>query len=354
MAALGTGACLYPGQSVIASPVLAGNNEQPIIRLSSNENAYGPSPAALEAMARCIRDSNRYPWQKIPELTAAIAVKNKLATANVLIGAGSSQLIDAVIQLAALQKGSFVIADPTFSRWGSAAEKLGLQRIAVPLTIDKKHHLPAMLQAIQANTRLIYVCNPNNPTGTICDAGTLTAFIKEATRKAYVLLDEAYLEYANEPSLGHLVADNEKLIVLRTFSKIYGMAGARIGYALAHANTIDQLIAVQSGSNIGISTVSITGALAALKSDDFIKESYRLNEQVKTYTTTQLESMHIPCISSHTNFVYFSLINYPKDLFALLKAHHIEGTGIFEEAGKWSRITVGTLQEMQQFIAAIQ
>jgi len=342
----------------IASPIVKTDYFIPgaddkVVRISSNENPYGPSLMARTAMADTINMSNRYQWEMIRELMRAIAAKNNLAYENVLVGAGSTQMIDMVLQLAAAQKGNIVLADPTFSRWTNAAEQSGLQKIPVPLTKDKRHNLGGMLSAINADTRMVYVCNPNNPTGTICNYEDLVSFIKAATKRVLVLVDEAYLDYSDEKSLSSLVTGNENLIVVKTFSKIYGMAGARVGYALAHAKTIEKLGALQSGANIGISVVSLAGALASLKDHDFVKDSFSRNETVRAYTIEQLERLNISCIPSHSNFIYFSLANYKKDFFAVLKTNNIEGTAVFEEDGKWSRITVGTMEEMKRFIASL-
>jgi histidinol-phosphate aminotransferase len=299
----------------IASPLikadylLPGPDGSPI-RISSNENPYGPSPLARTAMADSINLSNRYQWKMIRDLMSAIGAKNGLTADNVLVGAGSIQIIDMIIQMAALQKGNFVLAEPTFSRWSGNAEKLGLRKISVPLTADKRNDLPAMLRAINAETRMVYLCNPNNPTGTICKYDDLVSFIKEATKTTLVMVDEAYLDYTNETSLSSLVDSNENLIVVKTFSKIYGLAGARIGYALAHAKTIDKLGDLQSGANTGVSAASLAGAMASLKDNDFVKKSYSQNEKTRVYTIEQLELLNISCIPSHSNFIYFSLANY--------------------------------------------
>lgn len=341
---------------VIASPKASylpqSTNDGPV-RLSSNENPYGPSPMARKAMTGTINSSNRYQWKMIRELMSAIAAKNNVTDENVLVGAGSTQMIDSVVQFAALQKGNCIIAEPTFSRWANSAEKLGLQKISVPLTTDKRNDLPAMLNAINKDTKLVYLCNPNNPTGTICNYDSLLSFIKQATKSTLILVDEAYLDYTNETSLGNLVTENENLIIVKTFSKIYGLAGARIGYALGHKKTIEQINQLQSGANIGIGAVSMAGALASLKDIDFVKESYTQNAKARDFTIEQLERSSITCIPSHTNFIYFSLANYKKDFFDQLKTHNIEGTEIFEENGKWSRITVGTMDDMKKFIVAV-
>ena len=332
------------------SPEKPGNG--PII-LSFNENPYGPSPEARREMANAVNSSNRYPWEMINTLMSAIAVKNNVVKDNILVGAGSTEILDLCVQYAAAKKGSFVHAHPTFDRWAGAAERSGLEKIAIRLTTEKRHNLPAMLQAIRPDTQLVYICNPNNPTGTICERNALVSFIEEATKKALVVIDEAYLEYANETSVSSLAVKNKNLIAVKTFSKIYGLAGARAGYAIGHADTIEQLSELRCGADLGISVVSLAGALSSLKDEEFIKSSHAQNEEARKFATERLAALGIPSIPSHTNFIYFSLANFTKDFFARLKDNNILGTEIFEEQGKWSRITVSTMQEMEKFIAAI-
>jgi histidinol-phosphate aminotransferase len=329
-----------------------GNDDLPI-KLSSNENPYGPSPLAKAAMIENINISNRYNWQITAELVETIAKKNKVSADNILMGAGSTEILDVVARFAALKKGSFIIADPSYGYWTDTAVKLGLKKITVPLTTDKKINLDAMLKAIRPDTKLIYVCNPNNPTATICDRNKLINFITQATKKAMVLVDEAYINFTDQQSLSTLAIENKNLIVAKTFSKIYGLAGARIGYGIANAKTIEQLSELQSWVNGSISVTSTAAALASLKDENFVSDTYILNEKVRRYTIEELEKLQLVCIPSNSNFIYFSLANYKKDFFQQLKANNIIGTKIYEEQGKWTRITVGTMEEMQQFIAAI-
>ena len=338
------------GLSTQQSPI--GRGDDPI-RLSSNENPYGPSPLARKAMAEAVNISNRYQWTSGTELISAIAAKNSVTADNILIGAGSTEILDLVIQFIALKKGSFVVADPTFSPWAKTAERLGLQKISIPLTPAKEYDLSSMLKAIKEDTKMVHICNPNNPTGTTCDKDMLLSFVKEASKKVVVLVDEAYIDYANESSLSTIINENENLIITKTFSKIYGLAGARVGYALAHSTTIDKLSQLQTWANGGISAVTLAGAIASLKDTDFVNTCYSLNDKARKFTTEQLEQLNIRCIPSHSNFIYFSLSDYKKDFFNQLKAANIIGTRIYEENGKWSRITVGTMQEMQMFIKAI-
>jgi len=329
------------------------NLDKSPILLRSNENPYGPSPLARTAMAKSVNSSNRYSWNLASELITAIAKKNNVQDNNILLGAGSTEILDLVLQYSALNKGNFIMAETTYNYWTAPSEKLGIKKITVPLTEDKKHDLTAMLQAINADTKMIYICNPNNPTGTICDREKLVSFIKEATKKVIVFVDEAYIDFTKEESLSNLVSENKNLIITKTFSKMYGMAGARVGYAVAHSATIEELNGLKSSPDSSVSVVSASGALASLQDENFVKQVYADNEAVKKYTIEKLTQLNLTCIPSHSNFVYFSLNNYQKDYFKQLKNHNIEGTKIYEENGKWTRITIGTMKEMQQFIEAI-
>jgi histidinol-phosphate aminotransferase len=330
------------------------NFDKSPILLRSNENPYGPSPLARIAMAKSVNSSNRYGWNLSYELTTALAKKNNVAENNILLGAGSTEILDLVLQYTALKKGNFIMAQTTYNYWTAPSEKLGLKKITVPLTEDKKHDLPAMLQAIDADTKMIYICNPNNPTGTICDREKLVSFINEATKKVMVFVDEAYIDFTKEQSLSNLVLENKNLIITKTFSKMYGLAGARVGYAIAHSATIDELSSLKSSPNDSVSVVSTAGALASLQDENFVKQVYADTEAVKKYTIEKLTQLNLTCIPSHSNFVYFSLNNYQKDYFKELENHNIQATKIYEENGKWTRITIGTMKEMQQFIEAIK
>jgi histidinol-phosphate aminotransferase len=324
------------------------------IRLRSNENPYGPSALARNAMSNCINVSNRYNWELSDELIEKIAQKHNLTAQNILLGAGSSEILNLVALYCSKKSGNLIIAETTFDYWTVTAENAGLKKIAIPLTADKKNDLATMLKAIEPDTKMVYVCNPNNPTGTICTSEALLNFINEATKRTKVLVDEAYLDFTDQPSLANLVTENKNLIIAKTFSKIYALAGSRIGYAIAHPDTIKEISQLQFSTNGSISVVSASGALASLKDDKFVTETILLNAEARKYTIEQLENLKIRCIPSHTNFVYFSLENYNKDLFEQLKKNNILGTKIYEEKGKWSRITIGTMKEMKQFIKALE
>lgn len=325
-----------------------------LIRLRSNENPYGPSALARNAMSNSINVSNRYNWELLDELIGKIAQKHNLTDQNILLGAGSSEILNLVALYCSKKSGNLIIAETTFDYWTITAENAGLKKIAIPLTADKKYDLSAMLSAIDSDTKLIYICNPNNPTGTICASEALLNFINEATKRTKILVDEAYLDFTDQPSLANLVTENKNLIISKTFSKIYGLAGSRVGYAIAHPETIKELSELQFSTNGSVSIVSAAGALASLKDNKFVTETILLNAEARKYTIEQLENLKIRCIPSHANFVYFSLENYGKDFFEQLKRNNILGTKFYEEKGKWSRITIGTMKEMKQFIKALE
>jgi histidinol-phosphate aminotransferase len=346
--------------SSFASPVVAENlidsyeNDSDFIFLRSNENPYGPSPLARKAFVEHANISNRYNWDVATPLISELAKRNGVKDENILLGAGSTELLDLVAKFVSIAKGNYVIADPSYDYWTATLDNLGLTKNIVPLTMDKKINLQAMLEAVNQDTKLVYICNPNNPTGTICEREALVAFVNKISQKTIVLIDEAYLDYTKQPSLSTIVNDHKNVIIAKTFSKMYGLAGARIGYAIAHKTMIDNLANLQSNTNNSVSVLSKLAAIASLKDEKFVSNCYLLNENVRQYTISELKKLNCECISSHANFIYFSLSNYSKDYFKQLENNTIEGGRIYEEEGKWTRITVGTMEEMKKFIKAIQ
>lgn len=325
-----------------------------VIRLTSNENPYGPSPLARSAMADAIASSNRYPWDNTTILRTQLGKHYGLTDEHVLMGAGSTEILALVAQYIAPAKGNVVTAHPTFATCTRAAEALGTQIIRVPLTADKKYDLPAMLRKLNNETRLVYVCNPNNPTGTTLPSTDVKGFIEEVSKKTLVLLDEAYIEYCDQPTLAGMVANNKNLIIAKTFSKIHGLAGARIGYALAHPDTIDKIARVQPWPNGSASAVSVAAATASLQDKDFLISTKERNRKAGAYAMKELQSMGFTCIPSDTNFLYYSIRSFNGDWAELLRGKNILTGRIVEEDGKWTRTTIGTMEEMQSFITAIK
>jgi histidinol-phosphate aminotransferase len=211
-----------------------------------------------------------------------------------------------------------------------------------------------MKDAMTPETKMVYICNPGNPTGTVIPANELETFIREVAPKAIVLLDEAYTEFSNEPSMAKLVNDYPNLVIAKTFSKIYGMAGARVGYALAHPQTIRQLNELQPWANAGASAVSLAGALAALEDPTFIHYCKKENEKARAVFYKALDKAGMKYVPSHTSFVYFDSAGFGKDVASLLESRNIFGARTFEQGTQWLRLSVGTVAEMQQVAAALQ
>ncbi len=318
------------------------------IKLSSNENPHGPSPAAKKAMMDAVNGSNRYPWDVTEKLMVKIASLYGLTADHVAIGAGSSELLGVVSVMAALQKGNAVAPDPTFRLWMSAARKTGLPIKLIPLTTGKVTDLQRMKEALDADTKMVYICNPANPTGSIIPAGELETFIKDIAPKCIILLDEAYTEFSDEPSMAKWVNDYPNLIVAKTFSKIYGMAGARVGFALSHPKTIQQINDLQPWATAGASAVGLAGALASFGDHEFISFCKKENQKARSVFYSALEKTGMPYIKSNTSFVYFDSSSYSKDVAKLLESQQIIGARTFEQGSKWLRLSVGTVDEMKK------
>jgi hypothetical protein len=168
----------------------------------------------------------------------SMAKKNSVKDENIMLGAGSTEILDLVAKFVSIGKGNYVIAEPSYDYWTVTLDNFGLTKNKVPLTTDKKINLQAMLEAVNQDTKLIYICNPNNPTGTICEREALVECVTKISQNTIVLIDEAYLDFTKQQSLSNIVNDHKNIIIVKTFSKIYGLAGARIGYAIAN-KTID-------------------------------------------------------------------------------------------------------------------
>ena len=323
------------------------------IKLSSNENPHGPSPLAKKAMYDAIDASNRYQWDINVTLREQIGKLTGHTKDQIILGAGSSELLGLVTLLAAQKKGSAVAAEPTFKLWMPATRKMGLPIQLVQTTAVKENDLPAMLAAIKPETRLVYLCNPNNPTGTVSPAAELENFIKKVPGDCIILLDEAYTDYYNSPSMAHMVNDFPNLVIAKTFSKVYGMAGARLGYVIAQPNMIQQLMQLQAWANAGPSYVSMQGGLAVMQDAQFIALCKSENIKAKEVFYKGLQQLGIPYIKSYTSFVYFDAANYKKDFAATLQAANIIGARSFEEKSTWLRLSIGTVAEMEKVVSAL-
>jgi histidinol-phosphate aminotransferase len=326
---------------------------KPMIRLGFNENPYGPSPMARKAMMDAVSTSNRYPIDAVDQLRAKIGKGYNLDASNVVLGAGSSELLGIVGAWTVLKRGSAIVPEVSFLSWTPAAKKIGLNFKTVPLTSSRMIDLSGMKNGIETNTKLIYLCNPNNPTGTVLPPNELETFIRNAAPTCTILLDEAYTEFNDTPSMAKLVNEFPNLLVAKTFSKIYGMAGARLGYILAHPQSTSEISSLQPWANASASAVSIAGALASLDDKNFVMYCKSENAKAKDIFYNALKKANISYIPSSTNFVYFNCENYQKDIVAQLEAKGIAGIRTYEKNTRWCRLSVGTVEEMSKVAEAI-
>ncbi len=324
------------------------------IWLDSNENAYGPSPLARKAILETYLQSNRYPDKNIESLKQKIAAHWKVTEANILMGAGSSEIIGLACVHTATEKSNIVTAEPSYRVWNNQAIAFGHNFIRVPLDADKKTDLHAMLQAIDSHTRMVYICNPNNPVGTHCTVKDLEDFATEASKKVLVFIDEAYTEYAGLASLAPFAVNNKNIVVAKTFSKIYGLAGARAGYAIAHPQTIEAFSNYQPWSDGAISAVTVAAAAASLDDQAFVADCRQKIKASREECYTAFKQLSLEYIPSQTNFILFNIDRIKNGFTEKMKTRsiHVQYRDHFN--GSWCRVSIGTTDEMHMFIKALK
>ncbi len=329
-----------------------------VLNLGSNENPYGISPKAKEALVNMLSEANRYQFNvsSLSNFKKILGNHFQVSEDHILATAGSG---DALNKLARhFNKGNLVTATPTFGVLPNTAKKLGTKVVEIPLTKSKVHDLPAMLKAINSETQTVYICNPANPTSTIVSPISLKAFCIEASKKAVVIVDEAYIDFLDAPdneSMIGLINQHPNIIVVRTFSKIHAMAGLRIGFVVAHPNMIRALGDNQfSNTQITISNLTMAAAIASLKDEAHLFLCKQKNAAARTYTIKELMGMQIACIPSYTNFIFFPLGNYSgsfeEDMFKKKVILH----SYKHPDGNWARVSIGTMDEMKRYISIMK
>lgn len=323
------------------------------LRLSGNENPWGPGPAARAAIDANMAEACRYGMRPARELIDAIAAHEGVAREQVLLGNGSGELLQ-LLALAYCDRGDVVCAWPTFNQLMAYAEKLGAQVRKVPLDAELRHDLPALLAATTANTSLLYVCNPNNPTGTVLPADALAAACREAAARTLVVVDEAYLDLADPAataSMLPLVKAGANVVILRTFSKIHGLAGLRVGYALAAPDVVQRLRRLQMTS---VSTPSLYAARASLGDADFLARTRASLLADRARVSALFDELGLRYARSEGNFV-FVRVGMPVEQFsARMREQQVEVGRPFEPLNDWCRISIGTTLETDYLLGALR
>jgi histidinol-phosphate aminotransferase len=325
-----------------------------IVRLSANENPYGPSSRAFQAITDSFGLACRYPDEHNNVLIDKLAKLNGVNHDQILLGDGSGEILKLCAEtFTGPQNGKLVAADPTFEAILNNASANGAEVVKVPLTGNFQHDLPKMLESAKAG--LIYVCNPNNPTASITPKDELRDFIATTPPQTMILVDEAYFHYADSPdyeSVIALVKDHPNLIVSRTFSKIYGMAGLRCGYCVAQKEAIDRLRRNQMWDSVNC--MALAAATVSLDDLDHVPNGQRLNREAKTFVTSELDKMGYHQIPSQANFIMFDCKRPVAPLIQAMKERKIHVGRLFPALPSHMRLTIGKKAEMESFVSAFK
>ena len=325
-----------------------------IVRLSANENPYGPSPKSLQAITDSFGLACRYPDEHNNVLIDKVAKLNGVNHDQILLGDGSGEILKLCAEtFTGPQNGKLVAADPTFEAILNNASANGAEVVKVPLTSTFTHDLPKMLAAAKGG--LIYVCNPNNPTASITPKDELGDFIAKTPHETMILVDEAYFHYADSPdyeSVIPLVKDYPNLIVSRTFSKIYGMAGLRCGYCVAHRETVERMRRNQMWDSVNC--MALAAATASLDDPDHVPNGQRLNREAKTFVISELDKMGYKQIPSQANFIMFDCKRSVVPIIKAMKERNVHVGRLFPALPNHMRLTIGKKSEMESFLSAFR
>ncbi len=327
--------------------------EKPI-RLSSNENPYGPSKKVREAIIKAFDQACRYPFVFREDLVKKIAEREGVAPEQIIITGGSWEGLKITGLTYGMHGEEIVSAAPTYLALMNYAEQFGAHIHRVPLDENLTHDLEAMEKRVTNRTSLVFVCNPNNPTGTLLDAAKLKDFCVSMAKRTIVFLDEAYSDYIEEsgyPSGVELVKQGLNVIVSRTFSKVYGLAGVRIGYLITRPD-----IAARISRNVpaGTNVLALFAAKAALEDEIFYRESLKKNAEAKNIIYAALDELKLKYQRSHANFVFF---HTGKDIQAFNSEMKDLGVSVgrpFPPLNDWCRISTGTIEEVKIFTQTLK
>ena len=332
-----------------------------IVKLSSNENPYGPSERVLNAIKNSFNDACRYPYEFIQELQKTLAKKHDVPIESIVITGGSNEALR-ITGLAISNKGGNIVAgQPTYLALMNYAEAWGAEIKWVPVDSDKGYDLKKIRESIDKETNMVFIANPNNPTGTLLNANSLADFCEDISKQTLVFCDEAYYDYINEkdyPSMDYLVRKGENVIISRTFSKVYGMAGLRIGYLVLKPELADGLFGKYSPygrPNIMAQTnvLAVAAASEALKDTDFYKFSLKKANEEKDKIYKLLDYLDLKYVKSSTNFVFFESKKHIDKLSAEMLEKGVRVGRPFPPFYDWCRISTGTSEEVDRFIESM-
>jgi histidinol-phosphate aminotransferase len=324
------------------------------IKLASNENPLGPSPKAIEAARRALPEAHRYPDGGTLRLREKLAQIHNVQLDEIFVSLGSSEILDLAARLTLAPGRAGATSTGSYAPYAIAIRAAGAQLRRSPIR-DYTYDLPALAAAITPQTTIVYLANPNNPTGTAFDASAFTDFLNRVPKNVLIVLDEAYIHYADPTRMPHsveLFRQRENLLILRTFSKIYGLAGLRIGYGITHPAFAAAMNKLRTPFNT--SGIAQAAALAALDDSEHVKRSVEANATERSRVTAELVKLGLRPVTSQTNFIFIDIGARATELYNELL---LEGVIVrplawmgFPEA---IRISLGTREENDKFLAAL-
>jgi histidinol-phosphate aminotransferase len=345
-----------PGKPISELAREIGLDESSIIKLASNENPLGTSPLALEAMEKALNEVMRYPDGNGFELKKALSEKYVVNSDQIILGNGSNDVLELAARVFLKPGTSAVFSQHAFAVYPLVTQATGATGIVVPAK-NYGHDINAMLDAITPDTRIVFIANPNNPTGTFLPAPDVLRFLEHIPRDVLVILDEAYNEYLPDTSRVDTIKWLDtfpNLLITRTFSKIYGMAGARIGFGLAHAQLSGLMNRIRQPFNVN--NIGLAGALAAIDDTEFVKRSYALNQAGMLQITSGLRQLGLTYIPSYGNFLSFKVENGKTAAvyqYLLQRGIIVRPISIYKMP-EFLRVTVGLASENNKFLQLLE
>jgi len=319
------------------------------IKLASNENPLGPSPVAIEAINDATKDFNRYPDGGGYYVRNALAGKLSVEPEQIILGNGSNELLDIVARTYMRPGDEAVMATPSFVVYAMAVQSIGGRAMQVPLK-NYIHDLPSMREAVTDKTKIVFIANPNNPTGTINKRDEFDVFMGGLPEGILTVMDEAYYEYVSDPHYADSMEwfrKGKDILILRTFSKIFGLAGLRIGYGIAGAGIINEMNKLRPPFNTN--TIAQSAALGALRDDGHVRKSRETNEKGKQYLYKELTRLGVGYVPTEANFIYIPV----EDSMGLYEKLLRKGV-IVRPMGPALRVTIGLAEENRRFLDALK
>jgi histidinol-phosphate aminotransferase len=352
-----------PGKPIEALQRELGISLKSIIKLASNENPLGPSPKAVRGMLDCVKNVHRYPDGACFYLKRKLAKKLNTKPDNLIMGNGSDEIIDMAVKAFACNNDEVIVTEPAFLEYRIISTAKGCKVKSIPMKQNFKagvlsgfeYDVDRIVGSISKRTRIIFLGNPDNPTGAYLKSKTLKGIIKKCPQDVILIIDEAYRELVDRPDYEDSIkyANRNNVIILRTFSKAYGLAGLRVGYAIANKELIGWMERVRQPFNVN--SIAQKAASAALDDKEFVKKIKKINRTGKKFLVEQLKKEGFNVIESPANFILFSRIGFKgTELFKCLLEKGIivrdmKPYGLNE----WARVSVGTMQENRKFIEAL-